>query len=148
MDRGFQEALTHKGGGLAQPSGPPGEGYFDPVLSFNGKERQTRGYCTDLFFDGALEFIERHRNQPFFTYIAANAPHTPLQVEDRWVDPFTRMGLDATTARIYGMVANLDFNAARLQQTLKKTGLEKDTILIFLTDNGPSSGASTLGCAV
>jgi arylsulfatase A-like enzyme len=137
MDRGFQEALTHKGGGLAQPSGPPGEGYFDPVLSFNGHDRQTRGFCTDIFFDGAIEFIQRHAKRPFFTYIAANAPHTPLQVDPKWVEPYTRMGLDDTTARIYGMVANLDHNTGRLLGSLRKLGLEKDTILVFLTDNGP-----------
>lgn len=137
MDRGFREALTHKGGGLAQPSGPPGEGYFDPVLQFNGAERQTRGYCTDLFFDGALEFIERHRKQPFFAYVSTNAPHTPLQVDPKWTEPFTRMGLDDTTARIYGMVANLDHNAGRLLAKLRQLALERDTILVFLSDNGP-----------
>lgn len=137
IDRGFEEALTHKGGGLAQPSGPPGEGYFDPVLDFNGQPKQTKGFCTDLFFDGALEFIERHRNRPFFTYISTNAPHTPLQVEQKWVQPYTRMGLDETTAKIYGMVANLDYHTGRLLALLKRLRLERDTIVIFMTDNGP-----------
>lgn len=137
MDRGFQEALTHRGGGLAQPSGPPGEGYFDPALDFNGQSRQTRGYCTDLFFDGALEFVERHKDKPFFAYIAANAPHTPLQVADSWVDPFKRLGLDDATAKIYGMVANIDHNTGRLLKLLEKLKLDHDTILVFLTDNGP-----------
>ena len=114
MDQGFQEALTLRGGGLAQPSSPPGTGYFDPPLEHNGRPLTGRGYCTDIFFDAAQGFIEQNRRNPFFAYIACNAPHTPLEIGDAWVAPYRQAGLDDTTAKIYGMVANVDHNTGRL----------------------------------
>ena len=90
-----------------------------------------------MFFDTAAGFIEQNRARPFFAYIATNAPHTPLQIDDSWVEPYARAGLDETTAKIYGMVANVDRNIGRLLQKLKALDLERNTILVFLTDNGP-----------
>lgn len=136
-DQGFQESLVHTGGGLEQPSGPPGNHYFDPVLLQNGKARNFKGYCTDIFTDAALRFIEQNRARPFFAYIPTNAPHTPLHVADSYVAPFRGKGLDETTARIYGMLTNLDENVGRILAKLKELDLERDTIVIFLTDNGP-----------
>jgi len=80
IDQGFQEALVHRGGGIGQAADPPGNRYFDPVLAHNGKEEKTNGYCSDVFTDAAMHFIEEHRKEPFFTYLAFNCPHTPLQV--------------------------------------------------------------------
>lgn len=137
IDQGFQESLVHKGGGLAQPSGPPGNGYFDPVLYRNGKTEKVKGYCTDVFTSAALEFIEKNRNQPFFAYLATNAPHEPLQVDESYVAPFRGLGLDDTAAKVYAMVANIDQNVGRLRAKLEELRLAQDTILIFLTDNGP-----------
>ena len=81
-DQGFHESLVHKGGGLAQPSEPleNKRRYTDPILFKNGQQVQTKGYCTDVYFDHALEFIKRSHqsNKPFFTYIATNAPHGPF----------------------------------------------------------------------
>jgi len=136
-DQGFQESLVHTGGGLEQPSGPPGNHYFDPVLLHNGKAGNFKGYCTDIFTDAALRFMEQNRARPFFAYIATNAPHTPLHVADSYVAPFRGKGLDETTARIYGMLTNLDENVGRILAKLKELDLERDTIVIFLTDNGP-----------
>lgn len=145
IDQGFQESLVHLGGGLMQPSDPPGNTYYDPVLQHNGKAEKKSGYYTDIFFNAAMQFIEKHRGEPFFTYIATNAPHTPLQVDDALVEPFRRAGLDDTTAKVYGMVRNLDDNAGRLLAHLKKLNLENDTILIFMTDNGPQQDRYNAG---
>lgn len=138
IDQGFDEALALKGGGLAQPSDPPESqgSYFDPVLQHNGKPERRRGYCTDVFTDAALEFLEANRGRPFFAYVAPNAPHSPLQVEERWAAPYRAEGLDDATARVYGMVANLDYNLGRLLAKVRELGLERDTIAIFLSDNG------------
>ena len=137
MDQGFEESLVLRGGGLEQPGNVPHDGYFDPILQHNGEPQKCYGYCTDIFTNAALEFIEGARHQPFFAYIATNAPHTPLEVDEAYVAPFKAMGLDDTTARVYGMVANIDENMGRLLSKLKALDLEQDTILIFLTDNGP-----------
>jgi arylsulfatase A-like enzyme len=137
-DQGFAEALVHGGGGLTQPADPPpGNTYFDPVLLRNGKPEKTRGYCTNIFFDEALRFIDRAAGKPFFLYIPTNAPHTPLQVDGKYVAPFQAAGLDDTTAKVYGMCVNLDENVGRLLAHLDEKKLAAETILIFLTDNGP-----------
>jgi arylsulfatase A-like enzyme len=137
IDQGFEESLVHNGGGIGQPSDPPGNRYFNPVLQHNGKPEMYKGYCTDIFTEAAIRFIEQHRRAPFFAYIATNAPHDPLEVEDRHVLPFRRLGVDDTTAKVYAMVRNIDENAGRLLTALKKWRLEQNTILLFLTDNGP-----------
>ena len=137
IDQGFQEAVICKGGGVGQPSDPPANSYFDPILQRNGVEKKYRGYCTDIFFDEAMGFISRHRNEPWFCYLPTNAPHDPLEIAGEYVRPFQGKGLDENTAKTYGMVANLDWNAGRLLAKLRELDLERDTILIYLTDNGP-----------
>jgi arylsulfatase A-like enzyme len=159
-DRGFHETLWHLGGGLAQPSDPPyvesQRAYFDPILQRNGQEVQGRGYCTDLFTRAAIQFIQRHKDRPFFAYVAYNAPHAPFQVPSQWVTfyrqqdltprAFPKIGqpwwngkkLDTgAIAAAYGMLENLDANIGRLLQTLQEQGLAERTIVVFLTDNGP-----------
>ncbi|HUU11294.1 MAG TPA: arylsulfatase [Phycisphaerae bacterium] len=137
IDQGFHEALYHLGGGMCQPSDPPGSpGYFDPILQRNGKDEPAKGYCTDLFADAAMAFIEANRDRPFFCYLPTNAPHGPLQVPEKYVEPYRAMGLPDDTAKVYGMIANVDENVGRLLEKLKALGLERRTIVIFLTDNG------------
>ena len=82
MDQGFEEALVHRGGGIGQPSDPEGgEGkYTDAILEHNGERVATEGYCTDVYFDAAWEWLANAHEvgQPFFAYIATNAPHGPF----------------------------------------------------------------------
>jgi arylsulfatase A-like enzyme len=137
MDQGFEESLVHRGGGLMQPSDWPDNTYFDPVLSRNGEDWKSRGYCTDVFTAAALDFIKRHRDELFFCYLAANAPHVPLQVPESDAAPYRAMGLDEDTAKAYGMIANLDANVGRVLARLDELGIARDTLVIFMTDNGP-----------
>ncbi|HUQ94132.1 MAG TPA: sulfatase-like hydrolase/transferase [Bryobacteraceae bacterium] len=139
IDQGFEESLNCTGGGLTQPSDPPGNSYFDPMLRHNGKWEQHKGYCTDIFMNAALQFIEKHRARPFFAYIATNAPHNPLQIDKAYFEPFLKKGLSDNDARIYGMVKNIDENVGRLLAKLRDWKIEQDTIVIFMTDNGPQS---------
>ena len=151
QDQGFQEVLMHKGGGIAQPSDPPGgSSYTDPVLFQNGKEKKYTGYVTDVFTDAAIDFITRKRDQPFFAYVAYNCPHSPFQVQDKDWRPYQGIDLgpnafpkvgspwatkklnEEEIGRAYGMIANIDGNFGRL---LAK--VPDDTLVIFLTDNGP-----------
>jgi len=157
MDQGFQESLVHRGGGIGQPSDPPGgTSYFDPVLSENGKLVKVRGYASDIFTSAAIQFVEKHSTRPFFLYLAFNCPHTPLEVPESYhgrykdadltPDRFPKLGhpvpspspavLDAT-ARIYGMVENIDDNMGKLLAKLDELHLTERTMVIFLTDNGP-----------
>jgi arylsulfatase A-like enzyme len=144
MDQGFQHSLVHRGGGIGQPSDPPGgTSYFDPILFRNGQAERQQGYVSDVLTDEAIRFIDEHRSTPFFLYLAYNAPHTPLEVPERYHAlyrgaEFGDQKFDQDTiARIYGMVSNIDDNIGRLLAKLDETQLTGETIVIFLTDNGP-----------
>ncbi len=145
MDQGFQESVVHKGGGIGQPSDPPETSYFDPILQHNGKAKPYPGYCTDIFFREALEFIEENRESPFFVYIPTNAPHSPYDVPEPYRQSYLETGLEDKDARIYGMITNIDDNVGRLLDGLKRMELEKNTILIFMTDNGATTRRYTAG---
>ena len=138
MDQGFGEALVHRGGGIGQPAGPPGNGYWDPVLEHNGVSERFTGYCTRIFTDALMEFIEQNRDRPFFGYLATNVPHSPFHVDEEYIEPYRAMGLPDRTARVYGMITEFDENLDRLLGLLERLGLAGDTIVIFLTDNGPT----------
>ncbi|MDR3633972.1 MAG: arylsulfatase [Isosphaeraceae bacterium] len=155
IDQGFQEALVLRGGGLGQPSDVPGGGsYFNPVLQHNGRPERVRGYCSDVFTDAAIDYVSRDDARPFFAYLAFNCPHTPLEAAEKDVLPYTRMDLSNDqfprlghplpreankdeTARVYGMVTNIDENLGRLFARLDERKLAENTIVVFLTDNGP-----------
>jgi arylsulfatase A len=112
--------------------------YFDPALERNGTPIRTRGYITDVFTDEAIRFVERNRKEPFFLYLAYNAPHSPYQVPQTFLERFRDPALSRETAIVYGMIENLDRNVGRLLAKLDERQLAEDTIVIFLTDNGPN----------
>ncbi len=160
MDQGFMDSLVHRGGGIGQPSDPiGGEGkYTDPILFKNGQQTQMKGYCTDLYFNAAMEWIEKSvsEKKQFFTYIATNAPHGPfhdvppeLYNEYSKVDfsPIMMRQLSGKAlekendklARIAAMITNIDENVGRLLAKLNGLGVSDNTIVIYLNDNGPNS---------
>lgn len=139
VDQGFQESVVHKGGGIGQPSDPPGTDYFDPILAHNGELRQFSGYCTDVYFDEAIRWIGDGSGPPFFAYIPTNAPHSPYLVPDSYREAYAEQGLSDKDARIYGMITNIDDNVGRLMDHLDEHGLTGNTLFIFMTDNGPTT---------
>lgn len=174
MDQGFQYSLAHKGGGIGQPGDDfgnyirPDSSYFDPFLWENGQRVRRQGYCSDIFTDQAIEFIKEHRRtqirDPFFLYLSYNAPHTPLQLPEKYMleyqdmsygsDDFEISGANVSdmnerdlgaAKRVYGMVSNIDDNLGKLIQTLKDQEIEENTLLIFITDNGPQQRRYTAG---
>jgi arylsulfatase A-like enzyme len=165
IDQGFQEALVLKGGGIGQPSDPPGgSSYFDPVLQHNGTPEKRKGYCSDVYTDAAIDYIAQGRGQgrPFFVYLAYNCPHDPLEVPESYRALYAGADLSRArfpqlgyplpgpiprdiTARVYGMVTNIDDNVGRLLARLDELGLARDTIVLFLTDNGPAQVRYTSG---
>jgi arylsulfatase A-like enzyme len=161
LDQGFQDCLVHRGGGIGQPSDPIGaEGkYTDPTLFKNGVETTIPGYCTDIYFDAAMKFIESSvtKNENFFTYIATNAPHGPfhdvpeqlyqeyLKVDfrpiliNKNIQPQRLKTETDKLARIAAMITNIDENVGRLFRKLDALGVRKNTIVVYLNDNGPNS---------
>ena len=148
LDQGFQEVLRHRGGGIGFYADPPGNGYFHPVLEHNGKPRRYQGYCTDIFTDAAIRFIEDTHNRPFFVYLPTNVPHNAftrdaITVGESYVKPYLDLGMEKRRAETYGMLTNLDENLGRLLGRLRDLGLDRNTIVIFTTDNGPKTPAGT-----
>ena len=136
-EQGFQESLIHLSGGIGQTPDIPNS-YFDPKLWHNNEPEEYKGYCTDIFTDAAIEFIEENKDHPFFAYIPYNAPHIPLIIGEGYYKPYMAMGLSETVARIYGMMTNIDDNLGRLFSVLKRLNLDENTIFIFMSDNGPA----------
>ncbi|MEM6671244.1 MAG: arylsulfatase [Planctomycetota bacterium] len=156
VDQGFDTSLVHRGGGLAQPSEPPeNEGrYTDPLLRRDGREwARANGYSTQVFVDEALSFIDScaDAGEPFFAYVATNAPHGPFDdVPDDLYQRYLKRDLtdvltsDGTNpdvvARTYAMIEDIDRGFGRLLDRLEKRKLDRNTLVIFLTDNGPVQG--------
>ncbi len=88
QDRGFQQVTWHRCGGVGQASDYWGNDYFDDVYEKNGSFKQFEGYCTDVWFNESLDFIEAHKEKPFFLYLATNAPHGPYRVGEEWSSPY------------------------------------------------------------
>ncbi len=160
MDQGFDESVIHLAGGIGQYGDFPNffredSSYFDPILWHNGEQKPYQGYCSDIFAEEAIGFIEQNHQKPFFCYLSFNAPHTPLQVPDEYYNmyknidpaagfedddrPFPKMSENDKEAarKVYAMVSNIDDNVGKLLQKLDELNISDNTLLIFMTDNGP-----------
>ncbi len=139
-DQGFHYVVRHGGGGVGQTPDAWGNDYFDDTYWKNGRWVRFQGYCTDVWFREAMEFISQCRDRPFFLYLATNAPHGPYRVPQRYREMYLRLGVPEPMASFYGMITNLDENLGRLRRQLRELGLEQNTLLIFMTDNGTAAG--------
>ena len=143
--RGFDEVFMHGAGGIGQSyagscGDAPGNKYFDPAILHNNKFVKTKGFCTDIFFNQAISWMESQKGkQPFFTYITTNAPHGPFIAPDSYKKKFIEKEFPERTVGFYGMIENIDDNIGRLTKKLAEWNIENDTLLIFMTDNGPSA---------
>lgn len=142
IDRGFQQAVNHGGGGVTQTPDYWGNDYFDDTYWRNGVPTPYKGYCTDVFFDRALEFIEDRRGGPFFVYLATNAPHGPFLVDEKYSRPYAEQNVPEPMHKFYGMIENIDENMGRLTAKLDELGIAENTLLIFMTDNGSAAGVT------
>jgi len=137
LRRGFHEYFGLIGGGHDYfRVGPPGENreYFIP-LQRNTEPEAFEGYLTDVLTSEAVAFIRKHHQVPFFLYLAYNAPHTPLQAPESWLQRVSHIE-DPTRRSYAAMVAALDEGVGRVCAALKELGLEERTLVFFLSDNG------------
>lgn len=140
-DRGFQEVMRIGGGGISQGPDYWGNDYFDDTYWHNSVPEKYQGYCTDVFFGNAINFIEKHQSEPFFLYLATNAPHGPLFVPKKYYDIYEdEPSITEDQKRFYGMITNIDDNFKLLDNELDRLGLKDNTIVIFMTDNGTATG--------
>lgn len=140
QDRGFQDVTWHRCGGVGQASDYWGNDYFDDVYERNGKFEKFDGYCTDVWFDEAIDFVEQNKEKPFFLYLATNAAHGPYIVGEEWSTPYKDEVNWNKGAEFYGMITNFDHNLGILRDKLESLGLAENTILIFMSDNGTARG--------
>ncbi|MDA7757161.1 arylsulfatase [Opitutales bacterium] len=140
QDRGFQDVLWHKGGGIGQAPDFWGNNQFDDTYERNGKQERFKGYATDVWFKESMTFIEKNQKDPFFLYLATNAPHSPYRVPEKWSAPYRKKVTWKFGAEFYGMIANLDHNIGLLRKQLDELDIAKNTIFIFTTDNGTAKG--------
>ena len=151
QDRGFQDVVWHRCGGIGQASDYWGNTYFNDTYerarpgSKVGEWEKFEGYCTDVFFQEGLRFVEENKEEPFFLYLSLNAPHGPYRVAPEWSAPYKKSPEWAPFANFYGMIANIDHNMGILRKRLDEMGLADNTILIFMTDNGTAAGAKMKG---
>lgn len=120
-----------------------GNNYFNDTYLVNNEPKKFTGYCTDVWFDEAINFIEQNKENPFFVYLPTNAPHHPLYVDKKYSDPYESLeGNKIPSAEFYGMIENIDENFGRLNEMLSELDLADNTILIFCSDNGSQFGVS------
>lgn len=144
--RGFDEMFIHGAGGIGQTypgscGDAPGNKYFDPAILHNGTFEKTKGYCTDVFFTQAKKWIESVKGrQPFYCHISTNAPHGPYIARPEDMALFKDKTPNADVANFFGMLHNIDENLGQLLARLKEWGIENDTLVIFMNDNGGTAG--------
>lgn len=135
LKRGFDEFWGYTGGGhdyfVAKPDG---RGYQAPIES-NYKTPQTLTYITDDKGDECVDFIKRHKNEPFFLFASFNAPHTPMHATEADLELFKYVK-NEKRRKYCAMVYRLDVNVGRIIETLEKEGLDENTLVVFLSDNG------------
>jgi arylsulfatase A-like enzyme len=145
LKRGFHEFFGHLGGGhryfpeeltLKNTNQAKGEGdsYRLWILRDDTPVRTTK-YLTDEFSDEAVRFIEKHKAKPFFLYLAYNAPHSPMQASEKYLARFP--DIKNEKRKTYAaMVSAVDDGVGQILATLRDHGLEENTMVVFLSDNG------------
>ena len=133
--------------------------YFNPVLEKNGELVKGKGFITDDLTNHGIEFIRKNKNNPFFLFMPFNTPHSPMQVPDKYWNKFKNKDLTqkGTLSNIpddkysgtnskgenhskaaLAMCENIDWNVGRIIETLESQKIIDNTIIIYLSDNGPN----------
>jgi arylsulfatase len=143
MDRGFEKCIWFRGWGLLSESEYDNDYYHTRYLD-SLTPLHSRLYCTDLWFKKAMQWMGKmHREgQPFFAYLATNAPHGPFDAPRRDFAYYRDKVADRKAARFFGMIRDIDRNMGQLEKWLTEEGLRDNTLVIFMNDNGGTGGVS------
>ena len=109
--------------------------WYNTKIMENDKRVEIDEYLTDELSNEAVKFIEREQDKPFFLYLAYNAPHTPLQASQEYLDRNTHIK-DKKRRTYAAMVTAVDDGVGRILAKLKQLGLDNNTMVFFLSDNG------------
>jgi arylsulfatase A-like enzyme len=128
--RGFGEFVGFRGGWMD---------YWDWRIERNGVTEQSDGrYLTDVFTEEAIEYVRRHKAQPFLLCLTYNAPHSPLHAPDHLTRRYVEEGHSESVAMTYAMIEQMDHGIGQLLTELDALGLTENTIVSFTSDNGPA----------
>ena len=113
--------------------------YFKYRLDIQGEYREFEDgpYLTDEFTRRAVDFVRRHRAEPFFLHLAHYAPHRPLSAPEELIAHYLRKGLPEKTAKVYAMIEVMDKGIGEVLDELDRLNLAEQTLVIFASDNGP-----------
>ncbi|MFB9056109.1 sulfatase-like hydrolase/transferase [Mariniflexile ostreae] len=111
------------------------------MLQHNGKRIEFEGYMTDFLGDQSVKYIEENKDEPFFMYLAYNAVHTPMEAKKEHLEKYK----DHPRKELAAMTWSLDENIGKLQQKLIELGIENNTLIYFLSDNGGAANNSSSG---
>lgn len=161
-NQGFDIFLGFRGGETGD--------YFDPILEYrktgkanydvkfavykdrkqeffdemHGTSARFEGYITDILTERAIDFMDQNHpdktGRPFFCYLCYNAPHTPVQVPDKYFNKYKALSYSDFNAGIYAMVECIDNNIGKICRFLESSGLDKNIVVLFLSDNGANGG--------
>ena len=140
IDRGFDQWVGHGDGGTGTASDYWGNDKMNDTYWRNGKWEKFSGFCTDIYFDETMKFIEKTKDKPFFVYLATNVPHRPWHVPKEWRQPYEESGLESKTVDFFATISRFDHNLGRLRKFLAGKKLDENTVIVYLTDNGTSGG--------
>ncbi|MBE2284224.1 MAG: sulfatase [Prosthecobacter sp.] len=135
--RGFDEYFGALGGGHQDFPGDKGGAEYTIPLNRNGKDEKQTKYLTEQFGDEAVAFVGRHAGEvkPWMLYLAFNAPHTPLQAPQAWLDKFSQIA-DKNRQTYAAMVAAMDEAVGGVMKKLEETKQTDNTLIFFVSDNG------------
>ena len=141
MDRGFQKCIWHKGWGLLSEIEYDND-YYETRYLDSLETKQSGEYCTNLWFNKAREWMDAMatKKQPFFAYIALNAPHGPFHAPAQDFNFYKNKVDDTSTASFFGMIRNIDRNMEQLENWMEERGLKDNTVVVYMTDNGGTGG--------
>lgn len=117
-----------------------GGGYLhkDPIIVSPSKPEQTKGWSAEIITDIAIKRIKEAGNNPWLLHLAYIIPHEPWHCPDDYADPYRTKGLSESLSQCYGSIKQMDDQIGRLLDAVGEAGQEENTIVLFLSDNGPT----------
>ncbi len=148
IDRGFDKWVGHGDGGTGTSSDYWGNDKMNDTYIRDGKWEKFEGFCTDIYFHEAINFINDNKEEPFLVYLATNVPHAPWNVlkgsRDQYEEELKQFenATGRSVVDFYATITLFDENLGRMRKYLSDNDLSENTILIYLTDNGTAGGGT------
>lgn len=144
VNRGFDEFWGFLDGGHDYVTAKQNGTGMESAIQCNYKKPDLLTYMTDDIGNESIDFIKRHKKDPFFLYAAFNAPHAPMQATDEDMKQFSHVK-DKLRQTYCAMVYRLDQNIGKIVKAIQEQGLERNTMVVFISDNGGPANSISNG---